>query len=140
MTLVPRNSIFDMSDFFESPWSSFRLGDTATLQSPRVDVKEKGETLEISAELPGVKKEDINIMLDNGVLTLEAESNVEKTEEEEGRIIRQERRYGKYSRSFDLGEKLQESDITAKFEDGVLTIRAPRDEKQVSHVKRIEIH
>ena len=107
---------------------------------PAVDIYETPVAIILNAELPGVKKEDINISFNNGMLTLEAESREEKTEEKEGRIIRQERHYGKFSRSFDLGTDMQESDITAKFEDGVLTITAPRAEKLAPQTKRIEIH
>ncbi|WP_185235519.1 Hsp20/alpha crystallin family protein [Teredinibacter franksiae] len=140
MTLRPLNSIFEVSDFLEPPWASYMYSDRAIQHSPRVEVVEKDDMLEISAELPGIKKEDINIFFSHGMLTLDAENQEEKTEEENGKIIRQERRYGKFSRSFDLGSNVQESDINAKLENGVLTISAPRVEKLASQAKRIEVH
>lgn len=139
MSLVPRNSLFDFNDFFDSPWPGLRPTGSPALLSPRVDVREAEGHYVIAAELPGVKKDDIAITLRNGVLTLDAESRQEQQEEKDGKIIRQERRYGKWSRSFELGTQIHEGDITAKFEDGVLTITAPREQAASAQVKRIDI-
>ena len=139
MSLVPRHSLLDLDTFFDRPWSPF-LGANSNLSSfsPRVDIKENNNTYEVTAELPGVKIEDINVSLQNGVLTIEAETKQEK-EEQDNKIIRQERHYGKYVRSFDLGPAVQESDISANFRDGILTLCAPKTEQSTPTSRKITI-
>ncbi|AMX03274.1 Hsp20/alpha crystallin family protein [Microbulbifer thermotolerans] len=87
-----------------------------------------------------MSKEHINVTLENGVLTLEAETHRENKEEKEGRVIREERRYGKFLRSFNLGEDVSEKEIDANFKDGVLTLKVPKREEVQPQRKRIEIH
>lgn len=140
MNLTPRRSVFDIDNFFDV-WAPPMQGSAAApgTFSPRVDVKDKEDHVEISAELPGVKKEDIDITLENGILTLTAESRHEDKEEKEGRTVRQERRYGKYMRSFDLGTGVKEDDIKANFSDGVLTLNAPKAKEKTPEAKHIQI-
>jgi HSP20 family protein len=81
MPLVPRNSLFDHDNFlndFWAPATSDREG--KSLFAPRVDIRERDDHYEITAELPGVKKEDIHVTLHDGVLTLEAETKEESSE------------------------------------------------------------
>lgn len=142
MSLVPRGSLFDLDNFFEqlvSPGRALTEGKEGFF-SPRIDVSETSDSYEISAELPGVSKDDINITLEDGVLTLEAEVHQEEKQEKEGRVIRQERRYGKYMRSFNLGGDISEADIDASFKDGVLKLKAPKREPSQPQRQRIEIH
>ncbi|MFC6978164.1 Hsp20/alpha crystallin family protein [Microbulbifer taiwanensis] len=87
-----------------------------------------------------MSRDDINVTLENGVLTLEAEVHREEKEEREGRVIRQERRYGKFMRSFNLGEDVSEEEIDASFKDGVLKLKVPKHEERQPQRKRIEIH
>ena len=98
---------------------------------------EKDGHYEISAELPGVKKEDIHVTINNGVLTLEAETSQDESEEKEGRVIRRERRYGKFLRNFNLGDGVEQSDISANFSDGVLTLTAPKLQEKVPAQRKI---
>ncbi|MCW8194471.1 Hsp20/alpha crystallin family protein [Proteobacteria bacterium 005FR1] len=139
MNLIPRRSVFDIDNFFDDFLAPAQRQAGANFFSPRVDVKDNKDHVEISAELPGVKKEDIDVTLENGVLTLTAESRHEEKEEKEGRTIRQERRYGKYMRSFDLGSGVKEKDIKAHFENGVLTLKAPKAEEKKQEARRIQI-
>jgi HSP20 family protein len=140
MPLVPRNSLFDHDDLFNSFWAPATSdGEGKSLFAPRVDIREKGDHFEITAELPGVNKDDIHVTLHDGVLTLEAETRQEKNEEEDGKVIRQERRYGKFMRSFNLGDNVEESDISARFNDGVLTLRAPKASEKPPAKRRIDI-
>ena len=141
MSLIPRNSLFDFDNIFENFWAPMRPGTESPNAAfmPRVDIKDNKDHIEISAELPGVKKEDIHVTLENGVLTLSAESHQEDKEEKEGKIIRQERRYGKYIRSFSIGSGIQESDIKASFKDGVLKLSAPKAKETEPEKRRIEI-
>jgi HSP20 family protein len=140
MSLIPRNSLFDFERLFDNPWLAIpQDGSKLTAFTPKVDIKEQGNTYLISAELPGVKKEDVHVSLENGLLTLEAESKQENVEEKEGKIIRQERRYGKLMRSFDLGQHVHENDINARFENGVLTLVVPKTSGESSTVKKIKV-
>lgn len=144
MNLIPRSSMFDLDNFFENPWtglSAFEntLGNKGTAFSPRVDVREKDNGYEISAELPGVNKDDVNVTLNNGILSIQAETRHEDKEEKGGRVIRQERRYGKFVRSFDLGNQVKDNDIKAHFADGVLRLEVPKTATEEEKPKRIEI-
>ena len=141
MNIIPRHSLFDFDNFFDNFWASGRPSAESPNAAffPRVDIKDKKKYVEISAELPGVDKDDIHVTLDNGVLTLTAESHQEDKEEKEGEIIRQERRYGRYLRSFNLGSTIHEEDIQASFKNGVLKLKAPKREEVQPATRRIEI-
>ncbi len=140
MSLVPRSNFFDIDRFFGDSWPSAGAeSEMGTFFAPRVDIKELDGHYEITAELPGVAKEDIHVHVKDGILTLEAESTQEDKEEKEGKIIRQERRYGKFMRSFNLGGDVQEEDIKASFKDGVLTLNAPKLVEKPVQRRRISI-
>jgi HSP20 family protein len=139
MNLVPGRGFFDFDDMMDL-WGPLRSGwkDTGTLM-PRVDIKDKNDSYEVTAELPGVKKEDIHVSLRNGMLTIEAETRQEDKEEKDGKIIRQERRYGKFLRSFDVGGDVNDGDIQASFKDGVLTVTTPKGHAKAPAARRIEV-
>ena len=140
MSLIPRDSLLDLDNLFNHFWSPAVSKDmTADFFSPRVDIKEKKGKYEITADLPGVNKDDLSVTLENGVLTIEASTEEEKTEEEDGKVIRKERRSGKFMRSFNLGTDVKESDVKAKFKNGVLKLTVPTAEKQVAEPKRIDV-
>jgi HSP20 family protein len=90
--------------------------------APAVDVLTKDGDLVIRAELPGLKQEDVDITLQNGVLTISGEHKADQ-EEERGNYHVRERRYGSFRRSMTLPEGTDESKIHARFEDGVLEVR-----------------
>ena len=94
----------------------------------KTDVREMEGTYELDVDLPGFKKEDVELSFDNGYLTISAKKSLNKDEKnKEGQYIRQERYAGSMSRSFYVGE----SDIKAKFEDGVLRISIPKQDMKV---------
>ena len=96
--------------------------------APAVDVHEDTESLVLRAELPGVKKEDIEISVDANVLTLKGQRTMEK-EEQGRRYHRVERAYGSFLRQFQISSNIDPSKIDAQLADGVLTLRlAKRDE------------
>lgn len=141
MSLIPRDSLFDLDNLFNHFWSPSVSKEMASdFFSPRVDIKEKKKKYEITADLPGVDKDDLSVTLEDGVLTIEASTNEEKTEEEDGKVIRKERRSGKFMRSFNLGLDVKEGDISAKFKDGVLTLNVPKAEAGVSQPKKISVN
>jgi HSP20 family protein len=105
---------------------------------PATEVREDENSYVIAAELPGLKKDDIEIGLADGVLTIKAEKKAEETREE-GNVHYSERRYGTYRRDFRLGENVDLDSIKADFADGVLTVTLPKTAPAEPATKRIEI-
>jgi len=94
---------------------------------PAVEVTEKGNELVVTCELAGMKKEDVEIVLQNNVLTIRGEKREEKNEQREGnRYLVYERSYGTFARSFTLPSSVSADKALATFEHGVLTIRIPK--------------
>ncbi len=120
------NSFFDMGDMFGT--SAFR-----------VDVRDSKDAYELSAELPGVKQEDIELTVDDGRLTIAANMNSEQKEERD-HYVYSERRTGRFQRSFDLAG-IKEDAVTAKYEDGVLKLTLPKEAPEAAPKtpRRIEI-
>ncbi len=97
----------------------------------KTDVHEHDDAYEIVIDLPGFKKEELSISLENGYLSVAASKGLDKDEKNrKGRIIRQERYAGSMQRSFYVGENVTEEDVKAKFEDGVLKLTVPKKEAQ----------
>ncbi|MBO4562706.1 MAG: Hsp20/alpha crystallin family protein [Clostridia bacterium] len=107
----------------------------------KTDVHEHDEGYEIDIDLPGFKKDEITLSLENGCLTVSAAKGLDKDEQDKkGRMIRQERYMGSMQRSFFVGRNLTEEDIKARFEDGVLKLTLPKkDEKKLPEKKTIMI-
>jgi HSP20 family protein len=133
MTLVRWDPFRDMHTLHErlnrllsdSRWSSDEgYGDWA----PAVDIFEKGDDLVIRAELPGIERDDIDIRVENGTLTLRGERKQEK-EIQEDKIYRMERIYGTFTRSFRLPTMVDASKIKAVFKNGVLEVQLPKAEE-----------
>jgi len=103
----------------------------------KVEVKEQGNDYLVHAELPGIKKEDIHVDIDGGVVAISAERKQEKEVKEGERVLRSERYYGKVSRSFQLGEEIDEGKSSARFNDGVLELTLPK--KAAVAAKRLSI-
>ena len=93
---------------------------------PPVDVAETDTAYQVKAELPGIRKEVLDVTVDDGVLTIKAEHNDNQEQTENGQLIRQERSYGKFVRSLHLGANVNEETITAEYRDGVLHITLPK--------------
>ena len=107
----------------------------------KTDVKETDSGYEVDVDLPGFKKDEINVQLDNGYLSISAAKGLDKEEKnKEGKYIRKERYAGAMSRSFYVGDALTQEDIKAKYESGILRLSIPKKEaKQVEATKRIAI-
>ena len=105
----------------------------------KTDVKETDEGYELDVDLPGFKKEEIQLNLENGYLTISAEKSLENKDEKNGKILRQERYAGTMSRSFYVGGNVTEEDIRAKYENGVLSLCIPKKEAKVPEKKQILI-
>lgn len=141
MTLVqynrPKNNLMSkrfsdiMDEFFNDAVNTRRDNFV-----PGIDIAETDNQFEISAELPGMKKEDIDISLDNSRLTISGERSLK--EEEEGKTFhRVETSYGSFNRSFQLPDNVDEESIKASYEDGLLHITIAKREDKVK--KQIEI-
>ena len=96
----------------------------------KTDVKETDGGYELDVDLPGFKKEEIHLELENGYLTISAEKSLENSNEKNGKVLRQERYSGTMSRSFYVGSGVTEEDITARYENGVLSLSIPKKDVQ----------
>ncbi len=104
----------------------------------RVDLAERDDRYVISAELPGVKSEDLNVTVENDVLTISAEKHDEFEGKEDG-VYRRERSFGRLSRSFKLGDQVNAGKIDAEYKDGVLTLNLPKAEKAKPREVKVKV-
>ena len=123
-----RSSYFDnfgdvFNGFFHPPLTHRSV---RKARIPAVDVAETDTAYQVKAELPGIRKEDLDVTVDDGVLTIKAEHNDNQEQTGNGQLIRQERPYGKFVRSLRLGANVDEETITAEYRDGVLHITLPK--------------
>ena len=128
------SSLFDMLDNFER---NFFGSSNSTVSSFRTDIRDEGDKFVLEAELPGFKKEDIKLDLKDGVLTISAQHSSEN-EEKKDSYVRRERRYGSFSRSFDVSG-IQEDHISAAYNNGVLELTLPKAQPVVPAARQIEI-
>ncbi len=105
----------------------------------KTDVREHDEGYDVEIDLPGFKKDEIEVQLENGYLTISASKGVEKKDEKHGKLIRHERYTGTMQRTFYVGNTLTEEDIKGKFEDGVLTLNIPKAKPKLPEKKNILI-
>ena len=106
----------------------------------KTDVKETDAAYEMDIDLPGFKKDEIQLELSNGYLTVSTQKALEKADESKGRMLRQERYSGTMQRSFYVGDALTQEDIKAAFENGVLHITVPKkDTSEIPAKKTILI-
>jgi HSP20 family protein len=112
-------------------------GTGETLPRMKVDVAEKNGAYKVTAELPGVKKDDIQVSIDGPQVTLAAEVKQEKETTEDERVLHTERVFGKVTRSFTLPQEVDETKAEAKFRDGILELTLPK--KQAAARKQISI-
>ncbi|MFZ4480101.1 MAG: Hsp20/alpha crystallin family protein [Rhodoferax sp.] len=131
-----------LNDPFESMFRRFlaptRMDRTLDELDVRVDVVENNGSFKVRADLPGVKKEDINVRIDGNLVQIDAESKGEKEFKSNGdKVLRSERYYGSVSRAFTLTQDVDDSKAVAKYEDGVLTLDLPK--KASSAAKKLTI-
>jgi len=94
--------------------------------TPAVDIKENEKEIRLDLELPGLKPEDVDLTAENGVLTVRGEKKSERNEGEDNRYHVVERTYGSFLRTFQLPQGIDEDQIKAEFENGILTIQIPK--------------
>ena len=97
----------------------------------KTDVRETADSYELDIDLPGFKKDEVNVELKNGYLTIQAAKGLDKDQtDKKGKYIRQERCAGACSRTFYVGEDVEPEDVTAKFENGILQLSIPKEAKK----------
>ncbi len=126
------NDLFD--DLFDNMFRAPVFGGQSLMKT---DVREKDGKYILDVEMPGYKKEDVKISLYNGTLTVSAERHSSNEEKDDaGRMIRQERYSGNCSRSFYVGDGIKDTDVHASFNDGILKIELPTEQKKEEEEKK----
>ena len=127
MMLMPRRRDFDLfGDMFDDPF--FVSNDNKMMKT---DIKENDNNFELEIDLPGFKKDDIKMSIDDGYLTINAKQEDNKDEKDKhGKYVRRERYFGECSRSFYVGDDIKEEDIKAKYKNGTLRVEIPKKEEK----------
>jgi len=141
----PTNPFNEISHLFERMQSDFEEMARTWSEEPevvsslvRVDLENKDDEFVLTAELPGFEKDDIDVRVTDRTLRLEAEHAEETEAEEEGEYVKRERHRASVARSISLPERVDADEISAAFNDGVLTVRLPKSEP-MTQGKQIEI-
>ena len=119
----------DIDRIFNRFWRRQEPGEAlpTTASYPTVDIAEREDTYEVRSDLPGVTRDDVKVKITNNVLTLSGQRKSEKKEGADGESYhRVERTYGSFTRSFSLPSPVDESEITATYQNGVLTVALPK--------------
>jgi HSP20 family protein len=128
---------FAFDDAFRSFMRPYRWEPAADVPQIRLDVTEADEAYTVKAEIPGVRKEDIDVQIDGAQVTISAEVKKDTEEKKDGRVLRSERQYGYASRSFTLACDVDDGTADAKYQDGVLSLSLPK--KAMSTSKKLSI-
>lgn len=136
MMMIPRSNFDLFDDIFGD--SFFKKED----KMMKTDIRETDNGYIIDVDLPGYKKENIKIDVTDGYLTINAKMNQKNTEDNNGKYVRRERFFGECSRSFYVGEAVEDLDIKAKFQNGILSLEIPKidERKNLPEKKYIEIN
>lgn len=131
------NSIDPFDQMFNTLLGSSGGARGSLMRAPETDVVETEREIRVTVEMPGLKRENIDIDIENNVLTIRGEKREERSEGEEGKYHIAERRYGTFARSFVLPRDVDAENIQARFEDGVLNVTIPKSER--ARRRRIEV-
>ncbi|MCI2047663.1 MAG: Hsp20/alpha crystallin family protein [Faecalibacterium sp.] len=139
MPFARRGAVTNYNPFRDFENMERQFFGTNNLAEFKTDILDQGDHYELRADLPGFKKEDINLSLDDNTLTINAERHSEwEDKDKQGSFVRCERSYGSYSRSYDMTE-VQTENIEAAYDNGVLTLKLPKKAESVPAARRIEI-
>ncbi|KAI8137098.1 HSP20-like chaperone [Fennellomyces sp. T-0311] len=125
--------------FFDSPRARSLAERFDTSINPSIEVTENDNEFNVHAELPGMKKEDINVDINNDSLTFSGESKAHNDYKDEN-VRYSERRYGHFSRTVPVPENVDKDKITASFKDGVLDLKMPKSAHSTSKAKKISVN
>jgi HSP20 family protein len=132
--------LFDMDPLETSfrnllrPW---RLEGVDRAPQIKIDLSEHDDSYMVKADIPGVRKEDIDVRIDRNQVTISAEVKQEKEEKKDGRVLRSERQYGFASRSFALASDIDDAKADARYQNGVLELRLPK--KATSSSRKLSV-
>jgi HSP20 family protein len=126
-----------LEDTFRSLMRPWRMEGMEVAPRIKLDLNELDNSYTVKAEIPGVRKEDIDVRVDGNVVTISAEVKKEKEEKKEGRVLRSERQEGYASRSFTLACPVDEAKAIAKYENGILELSLPK--KAETSTKRLSV-
>lgn len=130
-----------MPSLFDTFFDMDNFGLFAGELSPAVDIEDKGNSIVVRAELPGIEEKDLNVSIRDNYLTIKGEKSRERKEEKnEGSYILSERSYGSFSRAIPLPEGIKKEKITADYKKGVLKITLPREKSAEPKKISIEVH
>lgn len=132
MMMVPRRNSFDLlEDMFHD--SFFSNHESKVMKT---DIKEKESEYEISVDLPGYEKDNIQMSIEDGYLTISATIVADNKDEEDGKFVRRERYSGSCARSFFVGEEVNSEDIKASFKNGILKVSIPKKQIEEKETKK----
>ena len=114
------------------------FGDSTQPAVFRTDISDNGEAYIVESDLPGVNKEDIDINIGDGILTVKAERKYESSDENAGKYLRRERAYGSFERSFNISD-IDAEKIDAEFKNGVLVLTLPKKLPEAPKSRRLEV-
>lgn len=152
-SLIPRRSVFrvphahpglrafwpvEMDRFFDEAFAGAPAAQAAQSFTPRIDVSESDEAYVVRADLPGVEEKDVQISLEEGVLTIQGKLESEQEEERKG-LRYAERVRGSFQRTIELPGELDETKVTASYKQGVLTVTLPKQPAPKPQVRSIPI-
>lgn len=141
MTLVrfePMRELESFNDRFRRFFDDFPGFNLDESFSPKIDVSERENKIFVEADLPGVKKENLKLTLEDNILTLEGERKNE-SENKNGKYYRRERVYGNFKRSFTLPSEVDGNNVNAKFENGTLRVELNKVEPRKAEQRKIEL-
>ena len=127
---------------FFRPWNEWFEGNGGLLQRtltvPAVNITEEDNSYKVTVAAPGMSKKDFNIDVEGNMLTISAEKEEEK-EESDKKFNRKEYNYSSFSRSFTLPEEVAKEEISAKYDNGILMLTLPKNEKATNNTKKISV-
>ncbi|MBC8421877.1 MAG: Hsp20/alpha crystallin family protein [Pelagibacteraceae bacterium] len=138
--LTPFDAVFDQMVESQFPDIAKTVGVNPYKGSayPKINVYEWDDKVGIIAEIPGLRKKDLDIQVEDGVLTISGNKH-NTFDVKDAKVLRRELKQSSFKRSFELGELLDGDNISAKFEDGILSIELPKIEPEVPAVKKVKI-
>ena len=122
--------------FFDAPMTKPSVNSS---RSPAMDISETDMAYLVRAEMPGIRKEDLDVTVDDGYLLIEAGQADQKDESDNVQVIRQERWVGKFSRSVRLSSDIDPKDISAEYRDGVLQVKLPKAKEARSRKVEVQV-
>lgn len=140
MTTIARDTLFNMDTLFNSYLHPVANQPTRRRHAPHIDITEFDDRYQLVAELAGISKDDIAITVEDATLTITANRKPDTTPAADGKVLRRERQFGQFVRSFKIGEDIAQDSIQATFKEGLLYLTVPKLKEPAAKSRTIEIH